>query len=117
MDNNTMLQATLSTFSIWNETMDILDAMEISIGGEVGANLGQYLPISLMDTVIACLNGKIEDREEKDPETGEIISTRYYKLESGTEYRLDDAIRFVIESISSSENAEECADKIKTIFV
>ncbi len=116
MDKDHVLQTTLNTFSIWNETVDILAEMEIEFGGAVGSNLNQFLPVSLMDTIAGCLDGKIEDRDEKDQETGETVPMRYYVF-SGSSYRVDDAIRMLIESIGSSESAEQCADKVKAVFV
>lgn len=117
MDKNQILKSLLNTFSIWNETTDILGEMEIDFGGTVGENLNQYIPISIMDTITYVLDGKIEDREEKDPDTGETLQVRYYKFGSDTEYRLDDAVRIMIENIETSESAEECAEKVKTVFV
>lgn len=117
-DNDNILQSILNTFAIWNETMDLLSEMEIGFGGVIGNNLNQQMPISMMDSICFCLNGEIEDKNETIEEGQESVLVRYYKFNDGlSPFRLDDAVRIVIENINSSDSASECIDKIKKIFV
>ena len=116
MDKKLVLQSLLNAFSIWNETTDILAEMEIAFGGAIGANLNQFLPVSLMDAIAGCFEGKIEDREEKDSETGELEQVRYYAFRDSS-YRIDDAIKLVLDSINESETVEQCAEKVTTLFI